>query len=60
MRQYPRRSSSVARQNQEVKQLRKRRTVRESLMDGLSLVLSALPQRVIPQFVCLLGRVIHF
>jgi hypothetical protein len=34
MRQYPRKSSSVARQNQGVKQLRKRRTVRESLMDG--------------------------
>ena len=34
MRQYPRKSSSVARQNQGVKQLRKRRTVRESLVDG--------------------------
>ena len=34
MRQYPRKSSSVARQNQGVKQLRKRRTVLESLMDG--------------------------
>ena len=34
MTSYAPRSSSVARQNQRVKQLRKRRTVRESLMDG--------------------------
>ena len=34
LRQYPRRSSSVARKNQGIKQTRNRKTMRESSMDG--------------------------
>ena len=33
--QYPQRSSSVARQNQGIKQTRNHKTLRESSMDGL-------------------------